>query len=146
MKDERSAAALQDAVERKPEAAVAPHAGVETDLQELRQMLEDSDVEGARRFVKELAVRWPEDECVQHYARVLAPPRTQVVHGKPGRRMEKEFAWLREHAHHYRGQWVALYEDRLVAVDPDLQVVLATVRRIPGVEGALIHRISQPGE
>jgi hypothetical protein len=28
-------------------------------------------VEGARRFVKELAERWPESEQVQHYLRVL---------------------------------------------------------------------------
>jgi hypothetical protein len=146
MSDERSPAALQDVGARETEAAVAHPSQTEADLERLRALLEESDVEGARRFVKELAARWPNEERVQHYARVLAPPRTQVIYGKRGRRMDKEFAWLREYGHQYRGQWVALYEDRLVAADPDLQVVRATVQRTPGVRGALIHRIPERGE
>jgi hypothetical protein len=54
--------------------------------------------------------------------------------------MDKEFAWIREHDREYPGQWVAIYEDRLIAADLDLSVVLATVDRTPGAKGALLHR------
>lgn len=144
MSSEQRTAVLTDAAERPAVEGGARPAELEEDLRRLFALLAESDVEGARSLVKDLVERWPEAELVQHYGRVLAPPRTRVVHGKRGRSMGREFAWLKVHMGEYPGQWVAIYEDRLIAADPDLSVVLATVRQTPGAEGALLHQMPNP--
>jgi hypothetical protein len=116
----------------------------EEDVARLVRMLEQEDVEGARSFVKELEQRWPDSPSVRHFARVLAPPVVRVVPGASGRSRDRETAWLREHAREYPGYWLAVLEDRLIAADPSLDVVLAKVRETPGAEFALFHRQYEP--
>jgi hypothetical protein len=108
-------------------------------LRRLRSLLEEEDVEGARAMVKELVERWPDSERVRHLAHVLESPRTRVLHGERGRPLHREHAWLRQHAAEYPGCWLAVFEDRLVAADPDLGTVIRETRRALGSEGALLH-------
>jgi hypothetical protein len=110
-----------------------------TDLDRLRSMVEHEDVEGARAFVKELEHRWPDSARVRHWARVLAPPVARRVPGSTGRSLDRERAWLREHGHEYPGCWLAVLGDRLIAADPDIGVVIQTIRSTPGAEDALLH-------
>jgi hypothetical protein len=112
-------------------------------LASLLELLEQGDVEEARRLVKELERQWPDSERIRHYARVLAPPVASVRRGERGRSLELEHIWLREHAREYPGCWLAVFEDRLIAADPDPSVVLALARRTPGAERSLLH--FQPG-
>lgn len=112
-------------------------------LEHFRTMLERGAVEKARAWVQELARRWPDDEEVGHYVRVLALPQVSVRPGHRGPSRQSERAWLREQARGYPGQWLAVLADRLIAADVDLDVVLATVRATPGAERALLH--FQPG-
>lgn len=122
---------------RHPEAPVSSSGDEQADVQRLREMVEQNDVEGARAFVKDLEQWWPDSERVRYWARVLAPPVVRVVKGQRGRSLEKERAWLKEHAREYPGCWLAVFEDRLIAADPDFGVVLAVVRETPGAESAL---------
>jgi hypothetical protein len=113
------------------------------DLRNLNDMLERDAVEEARRYVKELEHRWPDSERVRHFAVVLAPP---VARSRPDlkpRRRDREWQWLQEHRHEYPGCWLAVYEDQLIAADPDYLVVLAKARETLGEEGALFFQ--QPG-
>ena len=114
------------------------------DLDRLRAMVEHSDVEGARAFVKELEQRWPDSHRVRHWASVLAPPVARRRPGVTGRSLERERAWLREHGREHPGCWLAILGDQLLAADADLGVVLAALRQIPGSEEALLHL--QPGK
>jgi hypothetical protein len=109
------------------------------DLACLRGFLEREDVEGARKFVQELEQRWPDSDRVRHFARVLAPPKVRMVPGVRGRPLHKEHAWLRAHAREYPGCWLAIFEDRLIAANSDLGLVLATVRQTPGAEESLLY-------
>ena len=52
--------------------------------------------------------------------------------------MDKERAWLREHAHEYPGCWLAVYEDRLIAAHLRLREVVAAARAALGEEKALL--------
>lgn len=127
-------------VRAEPAGSIAAPAGeLEADLDRLRQMVEASDVEGARAFVKEVEARWPDSDRVRHWARVLAPPVTRLVPGKKGRPYTQENTWLREHAQEYPGCWLAVQGDRLLAADPDFAVVLATVRQNEAADSALFH-------
>src|SRR5438067_209542 len=84
----------------------------------LAQLREDiprgGRVQEAREAVKELEASWPDDHRVQYWARVLAPPRvipTPEEH-RNRRPLDRERAWLKEHAREYPGRWLAVYEDR----------------------------------
>jgi hypothetical protein len=114
------------------------------DLQHLRDLLERDRVEEARRFVKELQQHWPESERVRHYAHVLAPPVVRSRPDIPARSSEREWEWLEEHGHEHPGCWLAIYEDRLIAADPDRRVVVAKAREVLGNEGVLLFH--QPGK
>jgi len=114
------------------------------DLRRLNDMIERDAVEEARRYVEELEQRWPDSPRVRHFAVVLAPP---VARSRPDlkpRRRDREWKWLQEHGHEYPGCWLAVHEDRLIAADPDRQIVVARVREELGDEGALFFH--QPGK
>jgi len=99
------------------------------DLERLRGLVEAGRVEDARRLAPELAAKWPESPALQHFARVLEPPRILPSRPEaPDRRFDRDYQWLREHAAEYPGCWIATYEDRLIAADPDVERVLAEVR------------------
>jgi hypothetical protein len=113
------------------------------DLARLRELLEKGSVEEARAFVKALERQWPDSERVRHFVQVLAPPVASVRPDLRWRPLDRERAWLREHAASYPGRWLAVLEDRLIAADPSLRVVLTIVHQTPGGEDALLH--FQPG-
>jgi hypothetical protein len=108
-------------------------------LQHLRDLLDAGNVDGARRFIKELEVRWPASERVRHYARVLAPPTVRMRSDIKVRPLDREWEWLRQHAHEHPGCWLAVLRGQLVAADPDGSVVRSKAREIPGVDRPLIY-------
>ncbi len=140
MSSKRGTAAVKTS---QPVSAAAEEEALAEDLQHLRDLLEEGDVEGARKFVKELEPRWPESERVRHYAHVLAPPTSRVRSDIKGRPLDREWEWLRQHGHEYPGCWLAVFEDQLVAADPDYQVAVAKAREVLGRGGALMFH--QPG-
>ena len=110
------------------------------DLAEVRPFrieTSEAELDDMRRRIK--AMRWPEHETVRYWARVLAPPRGRVVKGARSRSLDRERAWLREHAHEYPGQWLAIFGDQLVAADRSLAAVLKKVRETPGAETAALY-------
>jgi len=135
MRPEQSAAAVKTP---PPIDTAVNEAALAEDLQSLRDLLDEGRIEAARRFVKELEPRWPDSERVRHYAHVLAPPVVRIRPDIKGRSRDREFAWLKQHAHEYPGCWLAIYEDRLIAADPDYPVVVAKTREVLGQEGALV--------
>jgi uncharacterized protein DUF5678 len=120
------------------EAAGDPTALAEQ-VQQLRDLLDAGDVEGARRLVKELEARWPDSERVRHYAHVLAPPKMRMRSDIKTRPLNQEWEWLRQHAHEHPGCWLAVLGDQLVAADPDGSAVRARAREVPGEDRPLIY-------
>jgi len=116
---------------------------LEAALQRLRRLVEESDVEGARAYVKEVEAQWPDDRRVQQWARVLEPPRVVGTRPASGRAMDREVDWLKAHAREYPGCWLALEGERLVAADPDLKKVRTQVQEAGASDVLLYH---QPGE
>lgn len=109
-------------------------------LTELEELVSRGDLEEAREYLSGLERLAPNDERIRRFAQVLAPPVIAVSqHGTSQPRVQ-EYAWLREHAHEYPGCWLAVLGDRLIAYDPDVNVVMATIRQDPSARGALLHR------
>ena len=51
----------------------------------------------------------------------------------PGRDHTQEWAWIAKHGDAYRGQWVMVRQDTLIAADPDIRSLLS---RVPASEAA----------
>ena len=145
MAAERAIAEVPEVERPEADALATEQERLAADLQQLRDLLEYDRVEEARRFVKELEQRWPDAERVQHYAHVLAPPTVRMRPDLTFRRMDREWDWLRAHRQDYPGCWLAIYEDRLIAADPDRRVVVAKARELLGEEGVLLfHQPAEP--
>lgn len=127
-------------------AEVETQNSLEAALDRLKDLVEGSRVSEARAFVGMLEARWPDSPRVQHWARVLAPPRVIPGPDIKGRSLRREHDWLRDHANEYPGQWVSVYEDRLVASGPDLQEVVARTREAIGQKSALLSLVPERSE
>lgn len=69
-------------------------------------------------------------------------PRDKRLPDQPWPEAQAAMNWLREHAHEYRGQWVALAGDRLVAHGSEREVVRAA-HEAEGLDPSqvLLHRV-----
>jgi hypothetical protein len=122
------------------EAVLHPTASDEEEvIKRLGQLLGEGAVEEARALAREAQQRWPDSPQVQKWAYVLEPAKARVVPGPPAPPWDKERAWLRQHAHEYPGQWVALLGDQLIAADADLSKVLDAVKQTGRESEALLH-------
>jgi hypothetical protein len=128
----------------EPAVLIDPEAEVSEDMAQIRALLERSEIEAARALIKELAVKWPDSDRVQHMAKVLAPPKVLGTSPATGRSFKPERDWLRAHGREYPGCWLALEGDRLIAADPDLRVVLDAVHRDAPALAPLVHLQPDP--
>jgi hypothetical protein len=113
--------------------------GLEEGLAALEDMVRRGDLMEARAAAEQMEQRWPDDERVRQFARVLAPPVVSVRQGGPARPRHQEYRWLRNHAAEYPGCWLAVLGERLIRADADVQVVLGAVREDPSAKGALLY-------
>jgi hypothetical protein len=136
---ERSVAEADDL----SETSVALHPPLPADEEEasklLGRLISESAVEEARALVKEFVEQWPDSPRLQHWARVLEPPKGRVIKGPPSLPRDKEYAWLRQHACEYPGQWLALRGDQLVAADANVAKVLEIVNSTGHPEEILLY-------
>jgi hypothetical protein len=75
------------------------------------------------------------------------PQRDKRLPDRPWPEAQAAMKWLREHAHEYRGQWVALAGDCLIAHGPDRAAVRAA-HEAAGLDASqvLLHRIAMLDE
>ena len=108
-------------------------------LTQLADLVKRGELAEASERVRDMERRWPNDDEVQRFVRVLAPPAISVRKGSTGRSYHREYNWLREHSREYPGCWLAVLDHRLIAVSPDAKAVVEAVKRDPSAQGALLH-------
>lgn len=100
----------------------------------IRTLLEAERLTEARQLVALLLKAAPSPR-LERWARVIAPP---VVH--VGGQVMKDFGvrqWLREHAHEFTGQWVALREGVVLGANESRVVLHRKLQESGTLEGAL---------
>lgn len=118
---------------------IAPSEETELYVPRIQKLLETADLRGARRLLAEARERGSSEPDLDQLERLLAPPRQEL---RPASDFDRsaEIRWLEEHWEEYRGQWVALLHDELLA-HGTLDEVMAQLRAIDPGERALLHRI-----
>jgi hypothetical protein len=123
----------------KADHRASPSQSLADELAQLAGLVGHGELVGAAEMVKDMERRWPDDEEVRRFARVLAPPTLSARKGSPARPRHQEYRWLREHSREHPGCWLAVLGDRLIAASPDVKVVVDAVREDPEARGALLH-------
>jgi hypothetical protein len=105
----------------------------------IQGLLEAADLRGARKLLAEALAHGSSESGLKSLERLLAPPRQEL---RPASDFDRsaEIRWLDEHATEYRGQWVALLGNELLA-HGTLDEVTAELKATPPRARALLHRI-----
>jgi hypothetical protein len=88
-----------------------------------------------------------EQRRAEKTAEPARPPRDKRMPDRPWQEGDAAMRWLREHAHEYPGQWVALLGDRLIAHGPNRADVRAA-HKAAGLDAGqvLLHRVAASDE
>ncbi len=104
----------------------------------IRALLESDRIVQARELVSEALQSNPGDPEILNLYEVLKPPR-----GKPRQIIDsdrsQEFEWMIRNREAYRGRWVAVEGDRLVADAASFAELQSRIQDLDGVP--LVHRI-----
>lgn len=96
----------------------------EEGVAELKRLIEEGGrVETARALSRSLAARFPENETIQWWARVIAPPRVIGTSPASGSGIALVKEWLKAHGAEYPGKWIALRGTELLAAEEDRRLL-----------------------
>lgn len=94
----------------------------------IRELIEQDHVAGARKLLAEALERGEQEKDLLLLQRVLGPAKFLGFSDELDPDRTPELDWLRAHRQDYRGQWVALAEDRLLAHSADIREVDSAVK------------------
>ncbi len=106
----------------------------------IQALVGEERIREARALVKEALLNNPSEPGLQGWSEVLAP--AKILGTRPASDFDRsaEIRWLEEHWQEYRGQWVALLHDQLLA-HGTLDEVTAQLNAVDPGARALLHRI-----
>jgi|SRR6185295_11747475 len=104
---------------------------------QIRALLAEGQIWEAQQLLKSVGDDVPVDPKLRE---VLAPPRIRRIPEK-GFDRSAEFHWLKTKAELYRGKWVALLGDELIASAETLKDLLVRVNELAPARKPLVHRI-----
>ncbi|HYU34900.1 MAG TPA: DUF5678 domain-containing protein [Thermoanaerobaculia bacterium] len=121
---------------------IAPSDENERYVPRIKALVEEERIREARELVKEALRSNPSEPGLQGWSEVLAPAKSWAAPPGTGRDFDRtpELRWLEAHWQEYRGQWVALLHDELLA-HGTLSEVMAQLREKPPEARPLLHRI-----
>ena len=110
-------------------------------IQQMKDLL-TTDVEEARKIAAEAIKKFPHSNVIKTYLKIVEPPR---ITSRPasGISREKEFKWIRKHRNEYKGQWVALYQDKCLATGLNVAEVKNKAKEQTDLRNILITYLSK---
>jgi hypothetical protein len=120
--------------------APATEADVQPFALALKTLLESEQLTPARRMLDAAPAHILTDPLVARMRALLAPPVVKRVERRDSDRSQ-EYRWLRTEAPNYRGRWVALDGERVVASAESLSELREALKTLPLPRAPLLHRI-----
>ena len=106
----------------------------------IRSLLDADQLIAARRLLSAAPAHIGSDPALVKLRFLLSPPVVKTAHRRDPDRTQ-EYAWLRAEAHKYRGRWVALLGDTLLASAPTLRDLRDILKSVPTASLPLLHRV-----
>ncbi len=97
----------------------------------IRELIETERVRGARRLMDEAWATFPDHPALIPWKKALSPAEVVKVGGPLDKDRTPEYKWLHLHGSKYRGEWVAVLDDRLVAHSADPHEMRAKLDAAP---------------
>lgn len=91
------------------------HSAVKDYVIGIKAALEQGNISVAHHLAAEAIEQHPEDEMIQTYAQLLAPPQVTSVQRSPHPDLIPNQTWINQHRLEYKGQWIALRAGQLLA-------------------------------
>lgn len=106
----------------------------------IRRLVEEDKVGAARKLVEEALRENADEPGLVYWKEVLAPAR---VFGRTPVRLEDaaEFAWFAAHVEEYKGQWVAILGEELLAYASTLPELSAKLKELAPKDLPLVYHI-----
>lgn len=123
--------------------AVSPtmqHHDVVSHITAIRDLLQREQVSAARRLLGLIPIGDSEEPALTRLRRALTPPTVRPSIRRDGDRT-RAYEWLRQRGWEYRGQWVAVAEDGLIAAAPTLKQLREHLEALGPKQQPLIHRL-----
>lgn len=108
----------------------------------LRSLIAEGRITAARALLAVALAQGRNDTALSALRELLAPPR---VTRSPAKGVDRsaEFHWLREHWRDYRGQWVAVSGNDLIAQADSLKQLLTALKQADPERRPLIYRVHE---
>ena len=123
-----------------PPTAMPVATAADVFVERIKALLAGQEFLIAQREAARAAEEFPDHSWIERANRVLNPTRVVSVPSTGPDRI-REFDWLRRNSGVYRGMWVALLGDDLIAFGKDFGNVLREVRARRLDDKPLVHRI-----
>lgn len=110
-------------------------------LQAIRFAVSLNLVQTARSLAATGQRLFPDDADLQQAARVLAPP---AVHQHPAsapQGIQESNDWLRDHAHEYRGQWVAVNQGAFLGAATSFKELRSLIEQAGNPDNAIVLKV-----
>lgn len=106
----------------------------------VQRLIESDQLSVARTMLEAAPIHVVNDSLILCLRRVLAPP---VVQRTSKRDVDRrtEYEWLRTEGHRYRGQWVAVLGNQLLAVAPTLRELRRRISTMTLAHPPLLQRV-----
>ena len=93
-------------------------------IERVKKLLGQQKIRDARRALEIGSSRYPEDRQIASLLRAISPGRVSPT-GWASTGRQLEITWIKQHGQEYRGKWIALDGDRLIALADTLNELLA---------------------
>jgi uncharacterized protein DUF5678 len=131
---------LPRAVRRLAVSPTMQHQDLISHVTAIRDLIHREQVSAARRVLDLISVGASEEPAIAKLRRALTPPTVRPSTRKDSDRT-RAYEWLRQHAWEYRGQWVAVAEDGLIAAAPTLKQLRQQLEGREPTQQPLIHKL-----
>jgi hypothetical protein len=106
----------------------------------VRGLIESERLTAARRVLNAAPSYILSDPLVVRLRSILAPPVVNRVDKRDVDR-SREYEWLRTEGYKYRGRWVALEDNHLLASAPSLRELRESLKAMALARPPLLHRV-----